>query len=181
MPLCHLARAKRGTLLRDVAALGYCATKKQYDWGLHGHVVISRTGVMTGFAATAAHVDERVALFDVLDNIQGLLIGDKGAVSQTLHDDLANSHSMNLPTPLRVNMTETRDPRVVRQLVSTRRLVETVMGQLTERFHLQKIWARDLRHLTSRVGRKILAHTMGIFLHTMLGREPLQFDGIIAD
>ncbi len=181
MPLCHLARAKRGKLLRDVAAVGYCATKEKYYWGLHGHVVISRTGVITGFAATAANVDERVALFDVLDNLQGLLIGDKGYLSKALHDDLAQYQSIKLQTPLRVNMTETRDPRVVRQLVSTRRLVETVIGQLTERFHLQKIWARDLWHLTSRVGRKILAHTMGIFLNTMLGREPLQFDEIIVD
>lgn len=181
MPLWHLARAKRGKLLRDVAAVGYGATQEEYDWGLHGHVVSSRTGVITGFAATAANVDARVALCDVLDDIQGLLIGDKGYVSKALHAALVQYHSINLQTPLRVNMTETRAPHVVRQMVSARRLVETVIGQLTGRFHLQKIWARNLWHLTSRVGRKILAHTRGIFLQTMLGREPLQFDWIIAD
>jgi hypothetical protein len=33
--------------------------------------------------------------------------------------------------------------------------------------------------LASRVARKILAHTIGILLNCELGREPLQFDGLI--
>jgi len=181
MPICHLARAKRGTMFRDVAAVGYCATKKEYYWGLHGHVVISRTGVITGLTATAANVDERVALFEVIEDIQGLLIGDKGYISKLLHDDLIQYKSIDLQTSLRANMAETRDPHWVRQLVTTRRLVETVIGQLTDRFHIQQVRARDLWHLTSRISRKILAHTMGVFLNTMLGREPLQFDGLITD
>jgi len=181
MPIGHLARAKRGTMFRDVAAVGYCATKKEYYWGLHGHVVISRTGVITGLTATAANVDERVALFEVIEDIQGLLIGDKGYISKLLHDDLIQYKSIDLQTSLRANMAETRDPHWVRQLVTTRRLVETVIGQLTDRFHIQQVRARDLWHLTSRISRKILAHTMGVFLNTMLGREPLQFDGLITD
>jgi hypothetical protein len=46
---------------------------------------------------------------------------------------------------------------------------------------MAKVRARDLWHLTSRINRKILAHTMGISLNRMLGREPLQFDGLIVD
>ena len=37
MPMCHRAHAKRGTMFRDVATGGYCATKEEYSWGLHGH------------------------------------------------------------------------------------------------------------------------------------------------
>lgn len=181
MPVCHLARAKRGKLCRDVAMVGYCATKEEYYWGFHGHVVISRTGVITGLTVTAANVDERAALFEVIEDIHGLLIGDKGYISHGLHEELFRSQAIDLQTPLRANMIDTRAPQWVRQLVTTRRLVETVIGQLTERFHIQKVRARDLWHLTSRISRKILAHTMGVFLNTMLGREPLQFDGLIAD
>ena len=46
---------------------------------------------------------------------------------------------------------------------------------------MAKVRARDLWHLTSRINRKILAHTMGRYLNRMLGREPLQFDGLIVD
>jgi hypothetical protein len=35
--------------------------------------------------------------------------------------------------------------------------------------------------LTSRTARKVLSHTMGVYLNRTLGREPLQFEGLIAD
>ena len=41
--------------------------------------------------------------------------------------------------------------------------VPTVVGQLTERFKQEKVRARDLWHLTNRVTRKIMAHTIGVF------------------
>ena len=78
-------------------------------------------------------------------------------------------------------MTDTRDPVFVKNLIKVRRLVETVIGQLTDHLHMAKVRARDLWHLTSRINRKILAHTMGRYLNRMLGREPLQFDGLIVD
>ncbi len=90
-------------------------------------------------------------------------------------------HHVDLETPLRSNMSDTRDPDFVKHLVKTRRLIETVIGQLTEHLHIAKVWARDIWHLTSRINRKILAHTMGIYLNRMLERAPLQFDGLITD
>ena len=78
-------------------------------------------------------------------------------------------------------MRETRHPAFVHQLMTTRRLVETVIGQLTDHLHIEKVRARDLWHLTSRISRKILAHTVGVFLNRMLGRAPLQFEGLITD
>ena len=78
-------------------------------------------------------------------------------------------------------MRETRHPAFVHQLITTRRLVETVIGQLTDQLHIEKVRARDLWHLTSRISRKVLAHTVGVFLNSMLGRAPLQFEGLITD
>ncbi|MCK4983476.1 MAG: hypothetical protein KAS17_11165 [Victivallaceae bacterium] len=37
--------------------------------------------------------------------------------------------------------------------------METVIGQLNERFNIEKVRARDMWHLTVRIGRKLLAHT----------------------
>jgi hypothetical protein len=181
LPVCHLARAKRCRTFRDVSAKGYCAAKDAYYWGLHGSLIISASGIITGKTATAAPVDERAALFDVLPGIQGLLIGDKGYISQPLQKELLIYYGVDLETPLRKNMIDTRPPDFVTSLVKIRRLVETVIGQLTEQFHIAKVRARDLWHLTSRINRKILAHTMGIYLNSLLGREPLQFDGLITD
>ena len=42
------------------------------------------------------------------------------------------SQSIDLETPLRANMTDTRDPIFVKNRIKIRRLVETVIGQLTD-------------------------------------------------
>ena len=179
LPLCVLTRAPRSRLFAGAAAYGYCAAKKQPYYGFHGHLMITVDGVITGWTVTAASGDEREALWDLTDGVQGLVIGDKGYISAFLKAELALT-GVDLQTPLRANMTDTRNPCVVRQLTTTRRLGETVIGQLAERFHLEKIRARDRWHLTSRMARKVLAHTLCIFVNRLLGRSDLQFEGLIA-
>ena len=180
MPICLFARAKHYKIFRDSAAFGYGASKKQTYRGFHGHLVISFGGVITGLTVTAANIDEREAIFEVIDNIHGLFIGDKGYMSQTLQEALHLQYGINLQTPLRTNMTDHRHPAFVKQLIATRRLIETVIGQRAERLPIEKVRARDLWHLTSRINRKVLAHTVGVFLNKAVGRDPLQFDGLIA-
>jgi len=68
----------------------------------------------------------------------------------------------------------------VKLLQQVRRLIETVIGQLSERFHIEKIWTRDLWHLTSRLNRKLLAHTLCRWLHRH-SPEPLQFESLVSD
>nr|WP_287128707.1 hypothetical protein [Candidatus Cyanaurora vandensis] len=78
-------------------------------------------------------------------------------------------------------MKETRTPEYVQKLMSTRRLVETVNGQLCARFNIEKVWARDLWHLTHRLERKILAHPLAVLLNCRCGAvQPLQLDALIA-
>ena len=79
-------------------------------------------------------------------------------------------------TAVRANMKETRSEAFVKWLKSTRRLVETVIGQLTQRFHIENVRARKLWYLTHRIARKILAHTIAIFINKQIGNPPLQFD-----
>ena len=58
----------------------------------------------------------------------------------------------------------------------TRRLIETVIRQLAERFHIEKIRARDLWHGASRFWRKLLAHTVCVKINIECGNKPLQFE-----
>ena len=75
-------------------------------------------------------------------------------------------------------MNERRSKHFVCLLVKLRRLVETVIGQLCERFQIETVWARDLWHLTSRLNRKLLAHTVCVWLNRH-SCDPLQFDQLI--
>lgn len=179
LPVWGVTRAPRCRRFPDAADYGYGAAKKlPYD-GLHGHLMIPIDGVITVWTVTPAPGDEREALWDLTNGVQGLLMGDKGYISVFLPAELTTV-GINLQTPWRAHMNDPCLPAVVQQLTRTRRLVETVMGQLTEQFHFEKIRARDAWHLTSRIAQKVLAHTWGIFMNRLLGRSNLQFEGLIA-
>ena len=45
-------------------------------------------------------------------------------------------------------------------------------SQLVEHFHLKHVWARDTWHLTSRVLRKVLSHTIAVCLCLEQGCHP---------
>jgi hypothetical protein len=179
LPVCVLTRAPQCRRFPGVADVGYCAAKKQYYYGLHGHLMITFDGVITGWTVTPAAGDEREALWDLTEGVRGVVIGDQGDLSAFLQAEPATV-GIDLQTPLRANMTDPRPLKVVQPLTRTRRLVETVIGQLAEPFHFEKIRARDCWHFTSRIARKVLAHTLGIFINRQLGRSDLQFEGVIA-
>ncbi|WP_075273441.1 transposase [Piscirickettsia salmonis] len=69
---------------------------------------------------------------------------------------------INLQTPRRKNMKKQRKQENERWIIRTRRLIETVIGQLSDGFHIEKTKARDLWHFTNRITRKVLAHTVGV-------------------
>lgn len=161
MPICHLARASRSKLFKGEAAFGFCAAKDEYYYGFKGHVIINMNQQVVGFTLAPANVDER----DVLDNMRGLLsgllIGDKGLLSETKQAALS-AVGIDLQTPLRDNMADLRPKTVVQRLLKVRRRVETAIGQLVEFFDFAACKARDLWHLTSRLVRKLLAYNLAI-------------------
>jgi hypothetical protein len=178
IPLCCITRAPRCKSFRGEADYSYCASKKQKYYGFHGHLMISANGIITGFSLTPANVDERDALWDLVPQIQGLLIGDKGYISSFLKTEL-RALGIQLETALRENMKDNRPKEWVKMLVRVRRLIETVIGQLAGRFHFEKIWARDMWHLMSRINRKVLAHTVCFWLNRH-NPEPLQINSLVS-
>jgi hypothetical protein len=95
------------------------------------------------------------------------------AENQVLKNQLTNH------TPLRKNMKDNRPKEFVKIINNKRKLVEIVIGQLTERFNIEKVIARDMWHLTIRIGRKLLAHTVNCFINYTLGNSILQFERIV--
>lgn len=100
--------------------------------------MISAEGVICGYTFAAANVDGRDVLQDMTDGLSGLLVGDKGYIRPSLKEDLAKQ-GIDLQTPLRKNMKDPRPKVFVAQLMKIRRLVETVIGQLTERLHIERV------------------------------------------
>lgn len=177
--VCKLARAVRSQVFKAEADYGYCAAKREYYYGLKAHLLIDLRGVAVGITVTAANVDERDAAHDVLSAIEGLVLGDKGYIRPQFKAD-CEALGIDLQTPVRRNMQESRPRWWLKLLQRVRKRIETVIGQLEQRFNLAKTRARDVWHLTNQVTRKLLAHTMGVWLNLRQGREPLDLDGLLA-
>lgn len=176
LPVAHFKRAYFSRIFEGEADYGYCASKAEKYYGFKGNVLINSQGVITEITATAANIDERDSLWDLITQVDGMVIADKGLIGVDYQQELAEFAQIDLQTAVRSNMKETRSEKFVRWLKSTRRLVETVIGQLTDRFHIEKVRARKLWYLTNRIARKVLAHTICVFINKQQGNPPLQFE-----
>jgi Transposase DDE domain len=179
MPACHFKRAYFSRIFSGEADYGYCASKGETYYGFKGNVLINSEGVITEITVTPAVVDERDSLWDLIDEVHGMIIADKGLIGADYQNELRQYAGIDLQTAVRSNMKETRSEKFVGWLKSTRRLVETVIGQLTERFHIEKMRARKLWYLTNRIARKVLAHTICVFVNKQNGHPPLQFELLV--
>jgi hypothetical protein len=110
----------------------------------------------------------------------GILAADKGFIDQYQHAILAKHQGIHVVTPPRGRMTLTQPLCLVRACARWRKIVETVGSQLTEHFAVARIRVRDLWHFQSRLIRKVLAHTIGVFLNLQRGRQPLDLDGLLT-
>ena len=134
--------------------------------------------MITDYTFAPANCDERDVAPEITQNIHGLLGADKGYLRPELkkYYDL---QSVDLQTPFRKNMVDHRPKEAMRILMNARRKIETVIGQLTVQFNIQKVRARDLWHLSHRITRKILSHTISVVLNSQLGNPPLQLENLI--
>lgn len=180
MPVCNFRRAHFSKVFKGQAHYGHCASKNLTYYGFKGHLLINASGAIVGLTVAAANVDEREAFFDLADLVPGKGLGDKGYILRESHKQELREMGVELETPLRDNMHETRSPRYLRCLNRTRRIIETVIGQLTERFHIEKVRARDLWHLTNRIGRKLLSHTVAHVIARIQGIPGLRLDNLIT-
>ena len=180
IPVCHIKRYKYSSLFKGQGAVGYCAAKDEKYFGFKGHLLITRAGVTKVMNIAPANIDERDVLLELTNNILGDIIADKGLIRPELSEEL-KSKGINLHTPLRSNMHDTRPKELVFQMMNVRRIVETTISQLVTRFKIQTIRAKDLWHLSVKVGRKILAHTMCFAINKTINIDnPLQLERLVT-
>lgn len=177
MPVCGFQRAPQCRVFDGLTSFGSSATKLGTFYGFRGHLLINAQGLIMGLSVTPANVDERDVVPELVAGRQGLLLGDKGYIRDALSEDLA-AQSFTLLTPQRRNMKDYH-PQWNRTVSRHRQLGETVIGHLCHWFDIERIRARDLWHLTSRVARKVLAHTVMSYLNHLKGRPYLKFEDLI--
>lgn len=179
LPVCTYTRARRDRCFAGEADYGYCAAKKLHYYGFKLGLRLSRAGMILDYALFPARPHDTLLLEDLIAGYQGVAIGDKGFLDNARQARLPTTRNVLLITPSRKNMRH-QPPSDQRHLTRHwRKRIETVGSHLTERFQINHTRAHDLWHYQQRLLRKILAHTVCVFLNLMLRRPPLDLDDLV--
>ena len=178
LPACLFARAYRCRRFRGEAAFGKDTLLRQTFYGLRVHMRVCWPGVITRLSVTPADVHELSVLPQLLESTRGLAVGDRNCWSPEMREELARSIGVALLAPYRIKK---RDPAPERSVLLSRLRyrIDTVFSQLTERYSLKRVWAKDLWHLAGRLLRKILSHTVAFLLNHRAGNRPLQLSQLL--
>ncbi len=148
VPVCHNMRIRRCKLYRDEAFRGYCASKRQYYFGLKVCVIVTEAGAPVEFVLAPASTADITALRSMdLHLPEGSeLFGDTGFLDTELQRVLGQQEAglVRLVVPRRSNMKEQLDGCLEYVCGVSRKRVETTFSQLTERL------ARSVHAVTPR-------------------------------
>lgn len=178
LPVCRLARAYRCRRFAGEADYGFEEMSKQVFYGFRLHLRVAWPGVIVGVELAPASAHETQLVPELTTQAQGWLLGDRNYWSPPLQEALRR-RNLVLLAPFKQRKGDERHPWP-RWLTQKRRRIETVLSQLVQRFKVRAVWARDLWHLSSRLWRKILAHTFAVAFTWLQDLPPLQFAQAIA-
>jgi hypothetical protein len=172
LPACLFARAYRCCRFRGEAAFGKDTLLKQTFYGFRVHARVCWPGLITRISMAPANAHELLVLPELTERTSGLIVGDRNYHSPKTKEGLATM-GVELLAPY---SSKKRDPCPQRSAILSRLRyrIDTVFSQLTGRYSIKRVWARDLWHLTGRLLRKVLSHTIAFLLNHWVGNRPLQ-------
>jgi Transposase DDE domain len=178
LPACLFARAYRCKRFRGKAAFGKDTLLRQTFYGFRMHVRVCWPGLITSFSVAPANAHELSVLPEIVEGTSGLIVGDRNYWSPETKEELARGMGVELLAPYR---TKKQDPAPQRStfLSRLRYRIDTVFSQLTGRYCIKRVWARDLWHLAGRLLRKVLSHTIAFLLNHRAGNRPLQLSQLL--
>ncbi len=178
LPACLFARAYRCRRFRGEATFGKDTLLNQTFYGFRVHVRVCWPGVITRFLVAPANAHELSVVPELTERTSGLLVGDRNYHSPETREELATL-GVELLAPY---SSKKRDPTPKRSALLSRfrYRIDTVFSQLTGRYSIKRVWARDLWHLMSRLVRKVLSHTVAFLLNHRMGHPPLQLSKLLV-
>jgi hypothetical protein len=180
VPVCGYTRSARDRCFKPEADYGHCAAKQLDYYGFKLGLRVARSGMITHFALLPAHPHDIHLLDTLVEGFAGIAPADKGFIDAFRQALLAARHGIVVVTPPRKRMQAQHAAAVLREAGRWRKRLETVGAQLSERFAIARMRVRNLWHLQHRLIRKILAHTVVVFLNLQRGRPPLDLRGLVT-
>ena len=178
LPACLFARAYRCSRFRGAAAFGKDTLLRQTFYGFRVHVRVCWPGVITRFSVAPANAHELSVVPEIVEGTSGLIVGDRNYHSPKTKQELA-CMGIELLSPY---SSKKREPNPQRSafLSRLRYRIDTVFSQLSGRYSVKRVWAKDLWHLASRLLRKVLSHTVAFLLNHHSGNQPLKLSKLLV-
>jgi hypothetical protein len=173
--VCKFVRSRTTKQFKDTAAYGKWFGRTFFGYRLH--LKITDIGIIRRFIlAPASEHDIKYAEPLIDSDCMCWVLGDKGYRSKPLQQKLWDKRKVYFHTSVRrTNKKDSPLPKqTIRTLTGKRRLIETVAGQLGQRFSIKTTFARDLWHLLNRIIHKILSHTVCVVLNIKMNIDPLK-------
>ena len=124
---CHIKREKQHKVFKGLTE----KSRSTMGWffGFKLHLVINDKGEIMAFKLTAGNVDDRKPVPNLVKDLIGKLVGDKGYISQELFDRLYQQ-GLQLITKIKKNMKNKLMSVTDKLLLRKRAIIESVNDQL---------------------------------------------------
>ncbi len=181
MPLevCRLSRANRSKVCQEhiesAPNFGFCAAQDMRYFGYKLHAVCTPQGIIKMFDISKASVHDIQYLNDIQGTVDHcVLVGDKGYLSQQWQDDLFQTSSINLQTPMRKNQHNFKE--LLPTYCKARKRIETLFSQLCDQFMIRRNYAKSFKGISRRIVTKITALTLIQWVNFFIWKEVKQFE-----
>jgi len=134
LSVCHVIRAKRNKVFKDIAAHGQGSMGWFYGFKLH--LIINHKGEIINAHISEGNKDDRAPLESIVPENIGKLYGDKGYLGKSCAAKLKEK-GCELITNVRKNMKKQALPIWDKIMLRKRFLIETVNGQLKEESQIE--------------------------------------------
>ena len=124
---CNIRREKSHKVFKGLARKAKSTTG--WFFGFKLHLIINDHGEIMNFQLTKGNIDDRKPVPDLVENLTGKLIGDKGYLSKPLFNQLFDQ-GLQLVTKIKKNMKNKIIPLVDKLLLRKRAVIESVNDQL---------------------------------------------------
>ena len=166
----HLVPSSKNDWEAYGARYGRVSTKKMTIFGYKLHMLVTVDGLIIDFELAGANETDLNVGRELLENHTDIVvIGDKGYIGQEAKTTLDSENRIRLITLPRRNQKKQFNRETRRFINSVRQIIETVNGQLTEQFNIEKNYAHTFSGLAARLYTKLTAHTICIYINRMLG------------
>jgi hypothetical protein len=128
LDVCNNRRIAQHRVFEGLAERGKTSTG--WFFGFKLHLVVNDRGEILNVMLTPGNVDDRKPVPDLVRNLFGKLVGDRGYISQPLFEELLSNFNLQLIVGIKSNMKNKLMPVFDKILLRKRSIIETIIDQL---------------------------------------------------